>query len=206
METTFKPALTAQEIMEIAERYCQKYLAHGASPDDVDECKGEMVLGMVEAASKAEAGKAIRALQWSYGINRVKTWWRNRYAEVAPADLDSLPVVVEHKENPETDRDAALCVSMDSGEVGATFADMLPANTPTPVDDLEPESREVQVMRVCLSRLPEHLADVLRWRYLEDKTLEEIGENLKTTREAVRQQEVKALSEMRRLMNVALVA
>jgi RNA polymerase sigma factor (sigma-70 family) len=197
------PAFDGEEIVKVAERYCSRYYRSGCNPADIEEVMGEFILAMVEAASKAEEGRAVRAYQWSYAIGRVKNWWAARHSEVCPADINGDADPIREKENEADDYNACICASLDAGEAGATFGDSIPAKTLEPADMLEPETHQVQIMRVCLSRLPEHIAEVLRRRYLLDQTLDEIGSSMGLTKQRISQIERDGLERMRRMLQAA---
>jgi len=57
-------------------------------------------------------------------------------------------------------------------------------------------------LRVMLSRLPKREREILRLRFFEEKTLEEIGEVFRVSRERIRQIEAAVLAKLRRSRNL----
>ncbi len=71
-------------------------------------------------------------------------------------------------------------------------------------DDLSPEETATLVARRALATqllnhksLTQREKDILRWRFVDDETLETIGERLNVTRERIRQIEGEALEKLR---------
>lgn len=126
-----------------------------------------------------------------------------------PADSEaaaSLGMTLEQVKDIQKSACMTVLVSLDSPVTGSdggndtVMGDMIASDGDMEgdtVDRLDHE-RLYSVLWDCVDRLPENQTEVVRKRYQTGLTLAEIGRELGTTPEAVRQMHVKALRELRK--------
>lgn len=85
----------------------------------------------------------------------------------------------------------------DDEEEELSFYNILPLQQPGPDETLEAKERS-QRLWAAVDKLPPRLKQIILWRIEDEKTLEEIGEELSLTRERVRQLQASALQRLRK--------
>lgn len=78
----------------------------------------------------------------------------------------------------------------------------LPA--PTPQDAMEEDERR-RIVRATLRTLPQREQTIIELRFFEEKTLEEVGQEMGVTRERIRQIEARALRHLRHPMRAGVL-
>lgn len=117
-----------------------------------------------------------------------------------------LGLTLEQVEDIKKNAYQAMLVSLDSpikgidGGEDTVFGEFVPAPGSLEDDVLDEVQQEdlSSVLWACVDSLPENMPEVIRRRYQGGETLRQIGEAIGITVEAVRQQEGKALRELRK--------
>ena len=114
---------------------------------------------------------------------------------------DQLAITVEEVTKTLSDDQRTRCFSLDSAltEGGRSLLDQIAS----PCDEQEVTDAE-EAFQAALSRLNEQDAQIIRMRFLEGRTLAEIGKAMDVSREWVRRLETKALINLRIHLQISL--
>ena len=170
-------ALNETELVQAARATAWKM---APNKDEVEECTQQFCLGALEAAVRAEEGRAIRTLQWSYGIGYIKKYLQDRRSY-----------------NIRNTRDVINLHAPAGKDSTETVFDLIPTDTPDPREATEWDAQVDRVM-AAIDVLPDREQEVVVRRYLDGLTLTEVGNHMGITKQRVQQIEVNALKRLRK--------
>lgn len=170
------PAFDEDQLIEIATRET----AAIANEHDREDAKQEFILGALEAQAKARKGEAVRAFQWESARGRVLNFLNRD----------------KHGRNQEKRVKVILDSQVgDEGEEEA-LVNFMASAAARPLDLALDNERAARV-RSAVHKLPEDLREVIKGRFFQHKTLEEIAKARKVTKEWIRKLEAEALRILR---------
>jgi RNA polymerase sigma factor (sigma-70 family) len=173
-----------REIVATHKPFVHKHAGRWArnSPQEYDDCVQETYLALLEACRKwsPTGGSNIR----TYAIQFVE--WRKHRDWISRKRLKRAHVSIS-LETP---------VAAPDGGEEITLGDML--GTPATQEDGIDENRRRKIVLRAISELPERERTVVRRRFFNDETLQEIGEDRGVTRERIRQIEAAAFDMLRK--------
>jgi RNA polymerase primary sigma factor len=170
-------------IVQQAQRYAGKY---GVSMDDLIQ-EGRMAI--VRASRKFDGRRGVKFLSYAgIGIQRAMRQFAQDHCHIIRVPANRFHEVPVHQ------------VSTDQpiGEDGdETLGDVLLSQEESVTGEVDCGMTAEALSRI-VGRLPKRMRAVLRGRFWEHKTLEQLGAELGLTRERIRQIEVEALRRLRR--------
>jgi RNA polymerase sigma factor (sigma-70 family) len=173
MKQKRKEAFNEKELIEAAYATAARMHCMGT---DLDDAAQEFCLYALEAQRRSDDNRAVRSFQWSYGIGGVKKHitrmvrWHKREATILDVNNE----------------DGKQC-----HEAVASHTDV--------AEQLEIEKNQ-RMLGEALASLQPRKRDVIKMRFFEKATLDQVGERFSISKERVRQIEESALKEMRVLM------
>ena len=190
-------------VYKVAGKLLRKGRLKGLEQEDLNQ---EGVLGMQRALETFDPSKKVAFSTYSY-------FWIYQTIDRSINNSGTIRIPIKTQDLAmhgkksghlaDRAREAARVVSLDAPlhashcpEVEITLFDIVACIQPSPEDNLR-EKQDHEALYKVLSFLSEKELTVLHGRYMEDKTLEEVGETLNLTRERIRQIEAAALEKIR---------
>ena len=168
---------TTEQLLEIAEKETAKLV----DPDDREDAKQEFILGVLEAQEKGDPEKeGYRAYLWSYGRGRVMTFLaqQKKYS---------------YRQNREINVHAATDYSRGRTEPWIDTKEQHKFSSP---EELAQKTEEQQQLQAAIQTLSENQQHVINAYFLQDKSLQEIAQDLGISKQAVAQRKDNALSKL----------
>ncbi len=186
-------------VYKVAARLLRKAKLRGMEQDDLVQ---EGVLGMQRALETYDPEKKVSFSTYSF-------FWIYQTIDRSINNSGTIRVPIKtqdlsargKKEGALGDRarEASRVMSLDatiSGHADATLMDTIACSLPSPEDTFKQKQDHDSLGKV-LSTLTEKEMAVLHGRYVEEKTLEEVGATMSLTRERIRQIEAAILQKIR---------
>jgi RNA polymerase sigma factor (sigma-70 family) len=177
-ENGFLPAFTADQLIEVSAKMSRKHVetlsqfCHGdyaAVTDYLDDLSQAFALGALQAAKRAEDGKAIRTMQWKYGEGYML---RRLHEIISDITLAGKTMPVDHTggamangDDTEDAEEAPGYVVEGEGAVSDSLVNS--ENLAAAVDAFED--------------LPADIREVVQLRAIDGLSYEEIGKKLGTS-------------------------
>lgn len=163
----------------------------------IEDLVQEGCIGLMQACRKFDPTRGVAFS--TYGV-----WWISAYIGRAikyqAQTVHVPPLQREHVKFGYVSMDAPCS---EGGEDTRTLHDVLESDIED-VDDDAARDELKEIVWAEVDTLPKKLRAVLRLRFLEGWTLEEVGTYYGVTREAIRQTELKALAALRPKLEAAL--
>ncbi len=178
---------------QVAIRYAKTHRIMGELV--VEELVQECRIGLLKALEKWEPERGA--------FSTCAIWWLRQAMTREPNSGTSSGVVPVHAHTNKTTRVHVLrahqITSLDKpfgGDDERTFKDMLPDATEAP----EFDAKDLDAIPDLLKLLPERQRFVIQRYFFDEKTLQEIGDELGVSRERIRQLVVIAIDKLKRAM------
>jgi len=188
-----------QDLVDFAAGHCARHVFNADMREDAMQ---EFCLAALAAAEKADPEKGVKAYQGACGAGAVKNFLsREKSArEMRPRN----PSKARREKAEEENDTGSLKMSLSAGVyIGGEMwerIDLIPNRKSVNPLDAACRSERKQRAREVVKTLPKKLEAVIRMRYFENQTLDEVGKTFGYGKERARQVEETALALLRKAM------